>query len=133
MRFRNLLSEIAHGRVVILSTHIVSDVEAVASQIAVIRDGRLVAHVDAGGAPAEGRRPRLHGRRPVRAPRRRRSSACTSPTSSAAPTASTCATSSNGNGESLPDARAIEPSLEDAYLMLNLEAGPSPKAAERPS
>jgi ABC-type multidrug transport system ATPase subunit len=34
VRFRNLLSEIAHGRVVILSTHIVSDVEAVASQIA---------------------------------------------------------------------------------------------------
>ena len=36
VRFRNLLSEIAHNRVVILSTHIVSDVEAVASQIAVI-------------------------------------------------------------------------------------------------
>ena len=33
VRFRNLLSEIAHGRVVILSTHIVSDVEAVASTI----------------------------------------------------------------------------------------------------
>src|SRR5204862_1467147 len=43
VRFRNLLSEIAHGRVVILSTHIVSDVEAVASKIAVIRGGRLIA------------------------------------------------------------------------------------------
>src|SRR5262245_9413800 len=42
VRFRNLLSEIAHGRVVILSTHIVSDVEAVATQIAVIKQGRLV-------------------------------------------------------------------------------------------
>jgi ABC-2 type transport system ATP-binding protein len=43
VRFRNLLSEIAHGRVVILSTHIVSDVEAVASTIAVMRKGRLLA------------------------------------------------------------------------------------------
>jgi ABC-type multidrug transport system ATPase subunit len=39
VRFRNLLSEIAQGRVVFLSTHLVSDVEAVASRIAVIRDG----------------------------------------------------------------------------------------------
>ena len=44
VRFRNLLSEIAHGRVVILSTHIVSDVEAVAGSIAVLREGRLVCH-----------------------------------------------------------------------------------------
>src|SRR5262249_60173690 len=44
VRFRNLLAEIAHGRVVILSTHIVSDVEAVATEIAVMRQGRLVAH-----------------------------------------------------------------------------------------
>src|SRR5215510_15056515 len=44
VRFRNLLGEIAHGRVVILSTHIVSDVEAVATEIAVMRQGRLVAH-----------------------------------------------------------------------------------------
>jgi ABC-2 type transport system ATP-binding protein len=43
VRFRNLLSEIAHGRVVMLSTHIVSDVEAVASRIAVLRQGRLLA------------------------------------------------------------------------------------------
>ena len=43
VRFRNLLSEAAHGRLVILSTHIVSDVEAVASSIAVMRGGRLIA------------------------------------------------------------------------------------------
>ncbi|MBI2214576.1 MAG: ABC transporter ATP-binding protein [Acidobacteria bacterium] len=42
VRFRNLLSELAHGRIVILSTHIVSDVEAVADRIAVIRKGKLV-------------------------------------------------------------------------------------------
>ena len=44
VRFRDLLSELAGDRVVILSTHIVSDVEAVASSIAVIASGRLLRH-----------------------------------------------------------------------------------------
>jgi ABC-type multidrug transport system ATPase subunit len=42
LRFRNLLSELSGERIVILSTHIVSDIEAVATHIAVIRGGRLV-------------------------------------------------------------------------------------------
>ena len=44
VRFRNLLSELSGQRIVILSTHIVSDVEAVATEIAVISSGRLVRH-----------------------------------------------------------------------------------------
>jgi ABC-2 type transport system ATP-binding protein len=44
VRFRNLLSELSSHRVVILSTHIVSDVEATATEIAIIAEGRLVAH-----------------------------------------------------------------------------------------
>jgi ABC-type multidrug transport system ATPase subunit len=44
VRFRNLLSDVAHGRVVVLSTHIVSDVEAVASRLAVMRQGRLIVY-----------------------------------------------------------------------------------------
>ena len=44
VRFRNLLSELAGDRIVILSTHIVSDVEASATNIALISEGRLVAH-----------------------------------------------------------------------------------------
>ncbi len=44
VRFRNLLSELSGERIVILSTHIVSDVEAVATDIALINQGRLVAH-----------------------------------------------------------------------------------------
>ena len=43
MRFRNLLAELSGERVVILSTHIVSDVEAVATRIALIASGRLLA------------------------------------------------------------------------------------------
>jgi ABC-2 type transport system ATP-binding protein len=44
VRFRNLLSELSGERIVILSTHIVSDIEAVASSIAILSHGRLVAH-----------------------------------------------------------------------------------------
>ena len=62
VRFRNLLAEIAHGRVVILSTHIVSDLEAVASKIA------MLSAADSAGSrrprtPRARRRPGLHGRR----------------------------------------------------------------------
>jgi ABC-type multidrug transport system ATPase subunit len=42
--FRNLLSDLSGERIVILSTHIVSDVEATATEIATINQGQLVAH-----------------------------------------------------------------------------------------
>jgi ABC-2 type transport system ATP-binding protein len=42
VRFRNLLSDLSGERIVILSTHIVSDVEASATQIALIRQGQLI-------------------------------------------------------------------------------------------
>jgi ABC-2 type transport system ATP-binding protein len=44
VRFRNLLSELSGERIVILSTHIVSDVEATATEIAIIKKGELVAY-----------------------------------------------------------------------------------------
>jgi ABC-2 type transport system ATP-binding protein len=44
VRFRNLLTELPGDRIVILSTHIVSDVEATATQIALISGGILLAH-----------------------------------------------------------------------------------------
>jgi ABC-2 type transport system ATP-binding protein len=44
VRFRNLLSELPGERIVVLSTHIVSDVEAMATDIALISQGTLVAH-----------------------------------------------------------------------------------------
>ncbi len=44
VRFRNLLSELSGERIVILSTHIVSDVAAVASDIAILNHGLLLAH-----------------------------------------------------------------------------------------
>lgn len=41
IRFRNLISELAADRIVLLSTHIVSDVEFMASQILLMKDGRF--------------------------------------------------------------------------------------------
>jgi ABC-type multidrug transport system ATPase subunit len=120
VRFRNFLSEIAQGRVVILSTHIVSDVEAVASSIAVIRGGRLVRHA----TPEE-----LLGR----ASGKVFSAVVSSEGLAAAQKAvhvSNLVRRADGvhvrfvAGErSLPGARVVEPTLEDAYLLSNLEAG----------
>ncbi len=42
VRFRNLLSELSGDRIVILSTHIVSDIEATASEIVMIKGGQFV-------------------------------------------------------------------------------------------
>jgi ABC-type multidrug transport system ATPase subunit len=42
VRFRNLLSDLSGERIVILSTHIVSDVEATATHIALVDKGQLV-------------------------------------------------------------------------------------------
>lgn len=42
VRFRNLISDYAAGRIVILSTHIVSDIEAIADEVLLMRKGKLV-------------------------------------------------------------------------------------------
>jgi ABC-type multidrug transport system ATPase subunit len=49
IRFRNLLSRLSRSRTVLLSTHIVSDIEASCSGVAVLDHGRLIFN----GLPAE--------------------------------------------------------------------------------
>ena len=44
VRFRNLLSDLSGERIIILSTHIVSDVEATATEIALVNQGCLLQH-----------------------------------------------------------------------------------------
>ena len=44
VRFRNLLSEFAHDRIVLISTHIVSDVEYIATRNAVMKDGQIISN-----------------------------------------------------------------------------------------
>jgi len=42
VRFRNLLSEFAQNRIVLISTHIVSDVEYIATQNAIMKNGEII-------------------------------------------------------------------------------------------
>lgn len=44
VRFRNLLSDLSGARIILLSTHIVSDVEATATEIVIINKGRKIQH-----------------------------------------------------------------------------------------
>jgi ABC-type multidrug transport system ATPase subunit len=113
VRFRNLLSELAGERIVILSTHIVSDVEAVATDIALIAQGQLVVH----GAPeallaaVSGKvwevvvpsheLPALRRDHLVSSTAHRNDGVHARVVADAAPR---------------PEARALEPTLEDAYL-----------------
>lgn len=49
IRFRNIISNLANNRIIILATHIVSDVEYIANQVIIIKNGNLVMH----GKPTE--------------------------------------------------------------------------------
>ncbi len=119
VRFRNLLAEAANGRLVILSTHIVSDVEAVAARIAVLRRGRVVAL----RTPEEMLRD-AQGRvfEALVAPEALAEAQRRVAVASLQRRADGVRLRFVGAGEALPGARAVEPSLEDAYLAINLQA-----------
>jgi ABC-type multidrug transport system ATPase subunit len=42
VRFRNMISEISRDRIIIFSTHIVSDIEYIAKEVLLIRNGKLI-------------------------------------------------------------------------------------------
>lgn len=42
MRFRQLISELADDCIIILSSHIVSDIETIADEVAIMKNGRLL-------------------------------------------------------------------------------------------
>ena len=42
IRFRNLISELSQDRLVLLSTHIVSDIEYIANQVLLMKDGKII-------------------------------------------------------------------------------------------
>ncbi len=122
--FRNLLADLAAERVVLLSTHIVSDVESVASDIAIMAGGRLLLR----GSPedllarARGRvweltvppdaLAGLRDQHPVSKMVRTRDGVRVRLLASAAPAA---------------DAAPVPPDLEDAYL--TIVHGAAPRAA----
>jgi ABC-2 type transport system ATP-binding protein len=115
VRFRNLLSELSGERIVILSTHIVSDIEAVATGIAILAHGQLLAH----GAPEallaqvanrvwevvvpSADLPALRARHLISSTAHRADGVHARVIAASAPA---------------PAARSLEPSLEDAYLAI---------------
>lgn len=44
VRFRNLISDLANDCIVILSSHIVSDIETIADKVAIMKNGQLISH-----------------------------------------------------------------------------------------
>ncbi|MGO9830861.1 MAG: ABC transporter ATP-binding protein [Myxococcaceae bacterium] len=124
-RFRNLVAELAGQRIVLLSTHIVSDVEATAERIAILHQGRLVAS----GTP-EALLERVQGRvwewlaSPEEAALVRERLLVTSTLRRAGGVQVRAVHS----GPPAPGARAVAPTLEDAYLEL-AAAGPAARSA----
>ncbi|HQQ78249.1 MAG TPA: ABC transporter ATP-binding protein [Thermoanaerobaculia bacterium] len=118
VRFRNLLAEVAHGRVVILSTHIVSDVEAVASKIAMLSGGRL-----RGIATPEELLGRAAGRvfTAVVPAASVASVQARVPVSGMVRRADGVHVRYVGSHSDVDAARPVEPTLEDAYLLSSLE------------
>ena len=115
VRFRNLLSELSGDRIVILSSHIVSDVEATATAVAIINSGQLVVH-----ASPENLLKRVAGMAwevvvpssQISELRRNHLVGGTVTTSDGVRARIVTATSPH------PTARAVPPTLEDAYLFL---------------
>lgn len=122
VRFRNLLSDLSGERIVLLSTHIVSDVEATATRIALIARGRLVldASPEALLRSAEGRvwewvipserLAELRDRHRVSGTVRRADGVHARVVADEPPA---------------PDARPLTPTLEDAYLLAIAPAVPA--------
>ena len=46
VRFRNLISDLANDCIVILSSHIVSDIDTIADQVAIMKNGSLISYGD---------------------------------------------------------------------------------------
>ncbi len=125
VRFRNLVAELAGQRVVLLSTHIVSDVEATAERIAVLHQGKLLA-----SAAPEALLKTVEGRvwewvvpeAEVASLRRRFLVTSTLRRAGAVQLRAV------HSGPPAADARNVPPALEDAYLEL-VAPRPSAKAA----
>ncbi len=125
VRFRNLLSDLSGRRLVILSTHIVSDVESIAGEIAVMREGRLLASGPPETLLRAARGSAWEAVVPSDEFERRRDTL----------TVSSMVRRPDGvhlrlvaMEQPLLEATPVEPDLEDAYLFLMRTEGPSPAA-----
>jgi ABC-type multidrug transport system ATPase subunit len=126
VRFRNLLSDLAGERIVILATHIVSDAEATATEVALINQGSLLEHAEPEGLlqAVEGKVwERVIPSGELTAAKQEYLISSTARRSDGVHVRVVSETRPD------PDARAIAPTLEDAYLYVILSANGSLRAA----
>ncbi|MDX2130059.1 MAG: ABC transporter ATP-binding protein [Chloroherpetonaceae bacterium] len=123
VRFRNILSDIGQGKLVILSTHIVSDIESIATDIAIMKAGTLLVHESPENLMlrAKGRVWEFlitsHDFESLRASLK---------VSSAVRKADGIFIRVVSNEKPHPNASLVEPSLEDAFLyVMNFSQNPS--------
>ena len=121
LRFRNLLTDLAGQRLVMLSTHIVSDIEASASALAIMDKGRLRFHGSPEALLAQRAWQRLGVDGAGRRPGRRCAPATGSPPRCAGTTG--CACASWPRRRRRPRRSAVAPDLEDAYIYLLARIG----------
>ncbi|HEX6790382.1 MAG TPA: ABC transporter ATP-binding protein [Candidatus Krumholzibacteria bacterium] len=125
VRFRNLLSDLSGERIVILSTHIVSDVEATATHIALINRGRLIV-----SATPETLLQRVEGRvwewlvpsDELTAVKSRHRISSTQRRSDGVRVRAV------SDAQPAPSAQAVTPNLEDAYLLFIAPSAPGASA-----
>lgn len=121
IRFRNLLCEVAEERIVILSTHIVGDIEAACEDIAILNEGRLLYNgtVDALLEAAAGRVfTKTADRREL--PKLKKEFCITSMHSQGSKTQIRFLSDIPING-----AQVCEPNIEDAYMLYLYQSGAS--------
>jgi ABC-2 type transport system ATP-binding protein len=126
VRFRNLLSDLAGERIVILATHIVSDAEATATQVALINQGSMLEHAEPEGLlqAVEGKVwERVVPSAELAAAKREYLISSTARRSDGVHLRVVSETRPG------PDAQAIAPTLEDAYLYVISSANGSVRAA----
>ena len=117
VRFRNILSDIGFDRLVIFSTHIVSDIESIATEIAVMKQGPA-GHLRSAGRHCCRRPPAACGRRcSLRSGSKPNGPDSGSPMRCASPMECTSGSCSPQQPTApFPDALPVEPDLEDAFL-----------------
>ncbi len=113
IRFRNLISQLAGKRIVLLATHIVSDVESAAKEVILLKSGRLLQMT-----PPDALLAQIEGKvwSTVCAPEDLETHMKRLCISSAAPAGGGYRLRIVSDERPLPDAQDIAPNLEDAYL-----------------
>ena len=120
VRFRNLLCEVAKDRVVILSTHIVGDIEATCERIAVLNSGSIIFDGTVSGLleMAEGK---VYGAEvsTMEVPKLREKYQITGMLTNGSLTH----VKMIAQAKPLPEAKSCAPDVEDAYMYLMQQGG----------